>query len=168
MSGYSKFVPLAYAIAGGSVASIATPAFDPENYLMVLVRISGYAGSGIAQLQFNGDTGTTAYSYRVSSNFAVATTGVATAASGIKVSQTATGGARALVTFFIGNINGRPHGITYHSSDLSESAATAPDIVLGAGVWTNTAQIRSIVLTGDGVNILTGSDISVFGLAGAP
>lgn len=163
---HSAFVPLAYAIAGGSVATVATPKFDACNYLMVLCRIAGYSGSAIAQLQFNGDTGTTAYAYRVSSNNAAATTAVAGAAAGIKVSQTATTGARPLIQFWIGNVNGRAHGVQYQSADLSEAAATAPDFVVGSGLWATTSQITQITLDGGGANLLAGTDIAVYGLMG--
>jgi len=165
-SAHSAFVPLAYSISTGSVAAITTPTFDACSYLMVLVRISGYSGNAIAQLQFNGDTGTTAYAYRVSNNNAAATTGVSGAAAGIKVSQTATTNPRALIQFWIGNVSGRAHGVQYQSSDLSESAATAPDMVVGSAIWTNTARITRITLDGGGQNLLTGTDIAVFGLQG--
>jgi hypothetical protein len=164
---HSAFVPLAYSIASGSVAQLDTSQFDPCSYLMVLVRIAGYSGGGgIAQLRFNGDTGTTAYAYRVSNNNAAATTAVSGAAAGIKVSQTSTTGPRALAQFWIGNVSGRAHGIQYQSSDLSETASTAPDICVGSGIWTNTAQITRITLEGGGVNLLAGTDIAVFGLQG--
>jgi hypothetical protein len=163
---YSKLVPLAYKIAGGSVANLTTDRFDAENWLLVVIRISGYAGSAIAQLQFNGDTGTTAYASRVSNNFAAATTQVSGVASGIKVSQTATTNPRALIKFMIGNVSGRAHGIVYQGSDLSESAATAPDIIIGSGIWTTTSQITQITLNDGGSNLLSGTDITVWGLAG--
>ena len=162
----SNWVPLAYALAAGSVAKIDTARFDALNYLRVMVRISGYSGSGIAQLRFNGDAGTTAYAYRVSNNFAAATTAVAGVAAGIKVSQTATTGPRGLISFDIINITGRPHGIVYAGSDLSEVASTAPDVVLGAGIWTTTSQITQITLEGGGVNLLAGSDLTVYGCQG--
>lgn len=167
MSGYSKLVPLAYVINAGATNTIATPKFDPESYLLVMIRIAGYGGAAIAQLQFNGDTGTTAYAYRVSSNNAVATTGVAGAAAGIKVSQTATVAARALLVFHIGNVSGRAHGIVWRGSDLSEAAATAPDFIEGAGLWATTNQISQITLDGGGQTLLTGTDMSVWGLSGA-
>lgn len=166
MAGYSKLVPLAYGALTGSANSLILPRFDPENWLMVLVRIAGYGGSSIAQLQFNGDTGTTAYAYRVSNNSAAATTGVAGAANGIKVSQTATVSPRALLTFNIGNVNGRAHGIVYEGCDLSEAAATAPDIVQGAGIWTTTTQINRITLDGGGQTLLAGTDMAVWGMGG--
>jgi hypothetical protein len=48
--------------AAGASASIISPVFDVYDFLEVWVRIAGYAGNSIALLQFNGDTGTTAYS----------------------------------------------------------------------------------------------------------
>lgn len=166
MPGYSKLAPLAYGILGSNQNTLVLPRFDPENWLLVLVRIAGYGGSAVAQLQFNGDTGTTAYAYRVSNNFAAPTTGVAGAAAGIKVSQTATTNPRALLQFFIGNVNGRAHGITWSGSDLSEAAATAPDIVCGSGLWATTSQINQITLDGGGQTLLTGTDMAIWGCGG--
>ena len=167
MPGYSKLTPLAYGAMTGSANSLILPRFDPENWLLVLVRIAGYGGGGgIAQLQFNGDTGTTAYAYRVSNNFAAATTGVAGAAAGIKVSQTSTTNARALLAFKIGNVSGRAHGIVWQASDLSEAAATAPDIVVGSGLWATTSQINQITLEGGGTTLLTGTDMAIWGMGG--
>jgi len=164
---HSTYISLAYASAAAPVSQIDTPVFDACSYLMVLVRIAGYSGGGgIAQLRFNGDSGTTQYAWRVSNNNAAATTAVSGVAAGIKVSQTLTTGARALAQFWIGNVNGRAHGVQYQSSDLSESAATAPDICVGSGIWTSTAQITRITLEGGGVNLLAGTDIAVFGLQG--
>ena len=166
MPGYSKLTPLAYGTLAAPANTLVLPRFDPENWLLVLVRISGYGGAAIAQLQFNGDTGTTAYAYRVSSNSAAATTGVAGAANGIKVSQTATVSPRALLEFKIGNVNGRAHGIIYEGCDLSEAAATAPDIVQGAGIWTTTSQINQITLDGGGQTLLSGTDMAIWGMGG--
>lgn len=151
---------------GGAAASLKSDTFDPCNLLQAVVRIAGYAGSSIAQLQFNGDAGTTAYAYSVSDNFAVPTTGVAAAAAGLKVSQTATTSPRALINFFIRNVNGDPHGVTWEGSDLSESAATAPSIILGAGIWTTTSQITQITLDGGGANLLTGTELAIYALDG--
>jgi hypothetical protein len=166
MPGYSKLTPLAYGALTGAANTLVLPRFDPENWLLVLVRIAGYGGSAIAQLQFNGDTGTTAYAWRVSNNGAASTTAVAGVANGIKVSQTATVNPRALLTFNIGNVNGRAHGVVYEGCDLSESAATAPDIVQGAGIWTTTSQINQITLDGGGQTLLAGTDMAVWGMGG--
>ena len=166
MPGYSKLTPLAYGTLAAPANTLVLPKFDPENWLLVLVRIAGYGGSAIAQLQFNGDTGTTAYAYRVSNNFAAATTGVAGAAAGIKVSQTATVSPRALLSFMIGNVNGRAHGITWTGSDLSEAAATAPDVICGAGLWATTSQINQITLDGGGQTLLAGTDMAIWGMGG--
>jgi hypothetical protein len=154
-------------VAGGSVASIATPAFDAYNWLEIWVRISGYSGGGgIAQLQFNGDAGTTAYSSSVMDNNAAPVTQVAGVAAGIKVSATSITGARALIRFLIGNVAGRPHGVTFTGSDQSEAANTAPHNILGSGVWATTSQITRVTLEGGGVNLLAGSDLAVWGYQG--
>jgi hypothetical protein len=165
--GYSAQTPLAYVRAGGSVASISTPAFDAYNWLEVWVRISGYSGGGgIAQLQFNGDAGTTAYASAVQDNNGAPVTQVAGTAAGVKVSATSITGARALIRFLISNVAGRVHGVDFTGCDQSEAAATAPHNIIGSGIWTNTTQITRITLEGGGVNLLAGSDLAVWGYQG--
>ena len=166
MPGYSHAKLLGQATLAGAASSLTVGNFDPEPILLVIVRISGYSGAAIAQLQFNGDAGTTAYSYKVSTDLAAPTGAVAATAAGIKVSQTATTGARGLIEFFISNISGNPHAITYQSCDLGESAATQPSITSGSGIWTNTAQITRITLEGGGVNLNAGTWMAVYGLGG--
>jgi len=166
MAGYSQVRLLAQGTLAGAASSLTLGSFDATPMLRVFVRISGYSASAIAQLQFNGDTGTTAYAYKVSTDLAVPTSAIAATAAGIKVSQTATTGARGLIEFSISNISGNPHAIVYQSSDLSESAATAPSITSGAGVWTNTAQITRITLDGGGANLNAGTWMAVYGFEG--
>src|SRR5690349_7013002 len=89
--------------AAGASASVISPVFDPYDFLLVHVRIAGYSGASVARLRFNGDTGTTAYSYAVQEFTGAATpvatggSGIAAAASGWNVAVT-TGVARALIT----------------------------------------------------------------------
>lgn len=166
MPGYSQTKLLASGTLAGAAASLTVGSFDAAPMLLVLVRISGYSGAAIAQLQFNGDTGTTAYAYKVSTDLAAPTGAVAATAAGIKVSQTATAGARGLIEFFISNVSGNPHAITYQSCDLGESAATQPSITSGSGIWTTTSQITRITLDGGGVNLNAGTWMAVYGLEG--
>lgn len=168
MSGFSNFRILARADnAGGASAQINTQVFDPANLLIVAIRITGYSAGSVARLQFNGDAGTTAYSYSVSENFAVPTTGVAAAAAGIVVATT-TAVARGLIVFHIRNLPGQEHGITWHGSTNSIVAATAPAIVLGSGNWTTTTQINRITLDvgAGGGTLNAGTEIVVYGVDG--
>lgn len=168
MTGYASLRMLARADnSAGASASVPTAAFDPENLLMVDVRISGYSAGSVARLQFNGDAGTTAYSYSVSENFAAPSTGVAAAAAGINVATT-TGVGRGLITFFIRNFIGQEHGLWFHGSTNSLVAATAPAIVMGAGIWATTNQITRITLdVGSGGGTLNaGTEITVYGVLG--
>lgn len=153
--------------AGGASASIIAPAFDPENLLMVNIRIAGYSAASIARLQFNGDVGTTAYSYSVSENFAAPSTAVAAAAAGWNCA-TATGVARAMITFWIRNFPGQEHGGWWHGGSGSLVAATAPTIVTGAGVWATTNQITQITLdVGSGGGTLNaGTEIAIYAVLG--
>jgi hypothetical protein len=162
----SALVPLSYGILTGNAANLASGRFDAYNWLEVWVRVAGYTGSAIAQLQFNGDTGTTAYASSVQDNNGAPVTQVAGVASGIKVSATAITGARSLIRFLISNINGRAHGITFTGSDQSEAAATAPHTIIGAGVWATTSQITQITLNDGGGTLLTGTDMAIWGYQG--
>lgn len=174
MPGHSNFNLIAHADnAGGATTTIATPKFDLYNFLRIYVRITGYSAGQVAQLRFNGDTGTTAYAYAVQ-EFTGAATPVATGASavaataaGIKVAVTAITGARALIVFDISNINGQVHGITFNGSSGSLAAATAPVSVLGSGVWATTSQITQVTLDSGGAGTLNvGSSVDIFGLLG--
>jgi hypothetical protein len=152
--------------SGGASADIPTQTFDAENLLLIHIRISGYSASGVARVQFNGDTGTTAYAYSVSDNFAAPSTAVAGVAAGINVAQTAITGGRALISMIIRNFPGQEHGITIIGNSGSLAAATAPTIVNGAGLWTTTSQITRVNLnvgTGGGT-LNSGTEIIVYGL----
>lgn len=157
----------------GASAQVITPAFDLYDFLLVHVRIVGYSAGSVARLQFNGDTGTTAYAYAVQEWTGAATpvatgaSGIAAAAAGINVAVTAQV-ARALITFWIRNVAGQLHGINFHGGSGSEAAATAPVSVLGSGIWTTTTQITRITLdVGSGGGTLTaGTAVDVFGILG--
>lgn len=149
--------------AAGASATIVSPVFDPYDFLEVWIRIAGYAGGSIAILQFNGDTGTTAYSNSVMEGANAPTTQISGVASGWVVATTAITAARGLIHFRITNISGRAKSGVWAGSSASESAATAPTIVQGAGVWTTTTQINRMVLSGGGVNLNAGSSMDIYG-----
>lgn len=156
--------------AAGASAALISPVFDVYDFLLVHVRISGYSAAAVARLQFNGDAGTTAYAYSVQEFTGAATpvatggSAVAAAAAGINCAVT-TGVARALITFWIRNVNGQVHGINWTGSTNSEAAATAPATVIGSGIWTTTSQITRITLdVGSGGGTLSaGTAMDIFG-----
>ena len=166
MAGFSNIVLLSSTNnSAGASATVVSNVFDPPNRLMVDVRIVGYSAASTARIQFNGDTGTTAYAYTVTENVAAVTTGVAGAAAGWAVATT-NQVARSLITFFIRNVSGQVHGGWWQGSSGSEAAATAPVFVNGGGIWTTTAQITRIVLdVGPGGGTLNaGTSLDVYGI----
>ena len=151
----------------GANANLISPTFDPENTLKVKIRIAGYSAAATARLQFNGDTGTTAYALSVGENTSAVTTQVSGVAAGIQVATT-NQVARALIVFEIGNISGDVHGVVWTGSTNSEAAATAPALVQGAGIWTTTAQITQITLNvgSGGGTMNAGTWMAIYGIAG--
>jgi hypothetical protein len=152
--------------AGGASAQLITPVFDPWNFLAAFVRIAGYSANAVARLQFNLDTGTTAYSLSVMEGASAPTTQVSGTAAGIQLATTANV-VRALIgPIWIRNVAGQVHGITWTGSSGSEAAATAPVIVQGSGVWANTARITRVTLdVGSGGGTLNaGTALDVYGV----
>lgn len=154
---------------GGASAQLISPVFDPVDILVVRIRIAGYSAASVARLRFNGDAGTTAYSYSVNESTGAATpvntgaSAVAAAAAGINVAVTAQV-ARALTTFEIANVSGLEHGIIWHGNSGSIAAATAPAIVKGAGIWATTNQITQITLdVGSGGGTLSANSYMFIG-----
>ena len=144
---------------------MVSPVFDPPNRLEIDIRIVGYSAAATARLQFNGDTGTTAYAYSVSENFAAVTTAVSGVAAGWAVATT-NQVVRSYITFHIRNVSGQVHGGWWVGSSGSEAAATAPVIVCGSGIWTTTAQITRVTLDvgAGGGNLNAGTSLDVYGI----
>lgn len=167
MSGYGALKLLAYANnSAGASAQVVAPVFDPENLLEIAIRIAGYSGASVGRLQFNGDAGTTNYSYGVMEGNGAPSTGVAGAAAGINCAVT-TGVGRGLIVFRVRNFISQEHGIEWGGSSGSLVAATAPTIISGAGIWANTARITQVTLdVGSGGGTLNaGSEIAVYGVS---
>jgi hypothetical protein len=132
--------------------------------LKIYLRIAGYSAASIARLRFNDDTGTTAYSYSVSENFAVPSTGIAGVASGWNLA-TALADSQALFEItMVNSISIEKSGI-WQGVCGSLVAATAPRLVFGSGLWINAAAISKITLDAGagGGNLNLGTGISVFG-----
>jgi hypothetical protein len=165
--GYSNWNLLCHVdnFTAGAGPSLSTPAFDPLLLLKILIRVAGYSASSVARLRFNGDSGTTNYSYSVSENFSAPTTSTSGTASGVNLATT-TGSSQSDIEVVILNSAGIEKGIFWQGVCNSLVAGTAPAILLGSGIWANTAvAVNQITLdagTGGG-NLNAGTGISVFG-----
>jgi hypothetical protein len=153
-------------LAAGA-ATTATVTIPARDVLVVLVRVTGYAGGGdIASLRFNGDTGANYWSRYLS--WAAGGTVVA---NNQNVSQTLarmfalaqTQGRNAIIG--INNLTGATKVGNVNGQSGTGAAATAGTLEQGGFEWANTAaQITSIVmLTAGGVNMNTGSGFAVYG-----
>jgi len=171
MAAWGGTIATSYTSLSANAADLPSVSIPTDPYLRIYVRVAGYTVSGFARLQFNGDTGTTAYSYTVSTLAPAGTfttkTAVATSAAGIVVSAVAIAGPRSLMVFDVRNVNGQAHGVSYQSADVSETAATAPSITTGAGIWTTTSQINRVNLNvGENGGLLTsGTDMLIVGFS---
>jgi len=122
-------------------------------------------------LQFNGDTGTAAYAYNISSSALVANVvslagaaGIAGIANGIFLGQATVTGP-VVSELVIGNGAGQAHAMMIRGSAGVLDASAAPAIISGAGVWSNTSQITSVQLSSSGGgNLGAGTGILVLGL----
>lgn len=144
--------------------SLSFPAF---NSLSIYVYVTGYGGSDVVSLQFNGDTGA---NYLDQTIVTTAGGGVtlsnvnAVNANLIRLGLTTPNGRVASVN--IVNNASRRKVVMINNQIGSTDAATLPVLTLGGmGLWANTtAQITSVLcLTAGGLNILAGSSIAVYG-----
>lgn len=153
-------------VLGSGAATTASVAFDARDLLLVQIRVTGYGGSDIASLRFNGDTGAN-YSSRYLSSAAAATTfsnntfQSNTFARCFAVGVTT--GRSALVA--ISNNLGTTKCGAVSALTGTGAVATAPGLELGGFEWVNTAaQITSMLLvTAGGANLNTGTGFAVFG-----
>lgn len=166
-AGASDWVHIDFVTNAAPAAQLFSRVFDPFNILELDVMIVNYSASSTFRIQFNGDTGTTAYSYAVSENFAAPTNVTSGTAAGW-AGATTNAVPRMLTTFRIQNFPGQPHGGWWKGSSGSNSAGTAPVIVNGAGVWATTTQITRITVdVGPGGGTLNaGAQLWVRGLRG--
>jgi len=149
---------------GVAAPSISTQVFDLYVSLRIVLIVPGLSVSGIPRLRFNNDTGTTAYAYNVSDNFAAPVGAVAGAANGI-----ALGAVNATTAFsvdmLIGNGPSQQHVVMFNGLAGILDASAAPHILSGAAVWANTSQITSVQLDAgpNGGNLNAGTGIMVLG-----
>lgn len=149
-----------------SAASSAVLAIAARDLLLVQVHVTGYGGTDIASLRFNGDTGTN-YTSRYISYAA----GGTTAANNQNVSQTMARmfalGVTVQRSALIGITNraAQPKVGTVNGQTAVSSAATGLQIEFGGFQWQNTsAQITSMqMLCPGGQTLSAGTCIAVFG-----
>ena len=65
MAAWGSSAATSYTSLSANAADLPSVSIPSDPFLRIYVRVSGYTVSGFARLQFNGDTGTTAYSYTV-------------------------------------------------------------------------------------------------------
>ncbi len=125
------------------------------------MRIAGYSGASIASLRYNGDTGNNYSFARIDDDGGLRT---GTTQSGIPVADTSITGP-GYFTANVRNVATQGKVVILEGASNSESAGTAPTINKVRGVWANTtAQITSVILnSGSGVNLLSGTEMSVWG-----
>lgn len=154
-------------VAGLGVAapSLVTPwPIDPEYVLLeIFVLVPSLSISGVPIIQFNNDTGTTNYAFSVSDNGGTPVTGASGAATGIQLAAiNSTGAFGARMT--IGNGQLSPHAAMFQGLAGALTAASAPHIISGAGVYASTSFISSVqVSSPQGGNLGVGSGLMVIG-----
>lgn len=162
----SPLVYLTGATLTANAATFPTLTFAPFASLVVMVNVTGYGGSDVVSLQFNGDTGTNYLDQTITSSAGGTTlTNTNTASTTLIRLGLPTNQAR-VVTCQILNATARRKLVMINNQIGTTDAATLPVLHLGGmGLWANTsAQITSITcLTAGGANILSGSSIMIFG-----
>jgi hypothetical protein len=154
-------------LMGSAAASSSVVTIPARDYLEIYVRVTGYGGSDIASLRFNGDTGNNYWSRYLSAAaggavltnnqnvsqafarlFASGTTLGRTAVLGLSNAQTATK---------VGVVNG---------NTATNAAGTAGVIEFGGFEWVNTAaQITTVQLvTAGGQTMSIGTGFEVYGM----
>jgi hypothetical protein len=156
---------------GGFGLTASAPSFPVLNFpafnsLTVLIYVTGYGGSDVVSLQFNGDTG---------ANYVDRT--ITAAAGGVVLTDTTTA-STTLIRMGIPTNQGRVvqanisnflnrRKVVMINNQIGVVDQTAPPALHlgGVGLWNNTtAQITSITcLTAGGLNIISGSSIAVYG-----
>lgn len=155
----------AYEFASSAATSAVVP-IAIRDLLLVQVHVTGYGGSDIASLRFNGDTGT-----NYTTRYISAAAGGTTLANNQNVSQTMARlfalGVTIQRSAVIGITNraAQPKLGAVNGMTSVTSAATGLQIEFGGFQWQNTtAQITSIqMLTPGGQTLSAGTCFAVFG-----
>jgi hypothetical protein len=164
----SVFPPvyLTGAVLTANAVAFPTLLFPAYNSLLVMINVTGYGGTDVVSLRFNGDSGTNYWDRTLT-----------VAAGGVVVVDTNTVSTTLIrqglpinkgrqVMAQIGNQLSRSKVVMVQNQFGSGAAGTAATITAGtAGEWVNTTQQITQIdcLTAGGLNILAGSSIMVYG-----
>jgi hypothetical protein len=140
---------------------------NPQSIIWLEINISGYGGTDVASLRFNGDSGTNYWS-----RFITAAQGTSTLSNVenvsdtlIRLGPTTNKGRSALVR--ITNFAGKTKVVNILNTIGSGLAGTASTITLaGSGEWINLTdpiQTIDILTQGGTVTMLTGSSVALLG-----
>jgi len=139
---------------------LSTGIFDLFPGLIVSLYIPSYSASGIATVQFNGDTGTN-YSHAIADN--LVTPIPLNTQTGFPVSFTANVAISEWV-MNIQNVGVQTKGCFWHGTG-GILASGNPTLLLGSGVWgNNSVPITQVQLNSGGVNMNAGTRIAVIGI----
>jgi hypothetical protein len=164
--------PLGYEFLGSYkfASSLQTsPAITiaPRDLLLIQVRVTGYSGSDIASLRFNGDSGTNYWSRSISVAAGGTTMTNAQNASATLARLHPTGTTQQRSSLHaVTNFATKSKVGTISAQTSSGSAATIPELEFGGFEWVNTtAQITSVTLltAGGSITMPAGTGFAVFG-----
>ena len=140
----------------------------PYNGLWVFINVTGYAGTDVVSLRFNGDSGTNYWDRTLTVAAGTVTPIVDTntvSTTLIRMGKPINKGRQVFAQ--IGNFATRSKVVQVMNQFGSGAAGTVADTTIGsAGEWVNTtAQIIQIdCLTAGATNVISGSSIMVFGV----
>lgn len=151
-----------------NATAFATLIVPPFNGLWVFINVSGYGGTDVVSLRFNGDSGANYWDRTLTVAAGTVTPIVDTntvSTTLIRCGKPINKGRQVFAQ--IGNLASKSKVVQIMNQFGSGAAGTAADSTIStAGEWVNTAaQITQIdCLTAGGANILAGSSICVYGV----
>lgn len=157
---------IAEGVLSASAPSFPSASFSGMNSLLVFVNVTGYGGTDVVSLQFNGDTAANYWSRYLTAAQGTSTlvntetTGATAIALGLPANK-----GRAVMIQAVNNAT-RSKIIQVMNQFGSGTTATASTATLsGQGEWLSTAsQITSMLITTvGGLNILSGSSFQIIG-----
>lgn len=166
MAAGSTYTPIATTTLG-SAASTYTFSSIPGTYTdLVLVINGGTSSSGQSiGMQFNGDSGSNYYSVDMWGNGSAVQHGRLTGSTFIRVVGRGVGTDTTLID------NSITHIQNYSSSSAKKAVINRSTISGGVtasgGKWNSTAAITSITLLGESSNLITGTTLTLYGIAAA-
>ena len=155
-------------LAANAVAFPTIANLPPFNGLWVFINVTGYGGTDVVSLRFNGDTGTNYWDRTLTVAAGTVTPIVDTntvSTTLIRCGKPINKGRQVFAQ--IGNLATKSKVAQIMNQFGSGAAGTVADATIStAGEWVNTTvQINQIdCLTAGGLNILAGSSITVYGV----